>query len=208
MFIKIGGVPASGKTTIASTLTNCLKERGINTVRIHGADLMARVLGVDIKDLRSMTEEQKLLARKEMYNLMYEEDRRSPTIMRIRDAHFCLFDGGNSYSISPIQEGDQTQMKAFVVLEALPPEILRRRIAEHKTRADRVLDLERVQLELRLEREVANAQAEVLGIPLIVVQNYGRAPKEICQEICQRLLPRINLEQEANQFPSRIARAF
>lgn len=200
MFIKIGGVPAAGKTTISKILVDCLRTAGYEAEAVHGAKILADVLGVSADELRRLPKEVRETARPEMFKRMYEEDRNRPRRIWVRDAHFSLYEPtvGN-FTIFPIQEGDQQQMKAMVVLE-VPAEIIReRRLLDGRQRQDRVLNPKIIGQEIDRELTVAREQSLALLIPLITIGNYEKAPQEVCADIVQRLKDKVFSDPEIKQ---------
>jgi len=188
MFIKIGGVPAAGKTTISKILVDCLRAAGYEAETVHGAKILADVLGVTVDELRRLPKETREAARPEMFRRIYEEDRNHPGRIWVRDAHFSLYEPTvGKFTIFPIQEGDKLQMKAMIVLEAPAGIIKERRLSDGKQRQDRVLDPNIIRQEIDRELAVDREQSLALSIPLITIGNYGRTPQEICTDIVQRL---------------------
>lgn len=195
MFVKIGGVPASGKTTIAKLLVDVLRVQGYDADEIHGGDIMAEILGVSMNELHKLPEAVRNSVRPEMYRRMYEEDLRNPSKIWIRDAHFCLYEPLlGSFTICPLQKGDRQQMKAMFILHVSPEEIRKRRLLEKNPRSDRALDLGIIQKEIEQEIDIAKKQALELSIPLVIINNYARIPRDACDEIFKKLEGEIFLD--------------
>jgi len=198
MFIKIGGVPGAGKTTIAKLLIEQLKENGVDVGTIHGAEILAQILGVSLEELRILPENEKAGAREKMYQIMYTRDRENPYRILIRDAHFCMLDTStHQFVTAPLQEEDFQQMKAVIVLDVPAEEILRRRTNDKRDRADRSLNIMTIEEEIRAELTEAKKQSKRLGIPLFIIPNHNRLPSDTCQEIRMRLGQSIYSERES-----------
>lgn len=172
MFIRIGGVPGVGKTTVIDALFEASKSHGLPIARVKGGDYLLKLAGVKTYDeLRKMPEEYRASLRPEMYRLMYEEDRKSPEIFRLRDAHFTLLDQESGKTVTfPVFPEDKDQMFSMIVLTADPKVIISRRSLDHD-RPDRYLDPKTIEQELEIEIDAAMAQAKEIDIPLSVIDN-------------------------------------
>lgn len=172
MFIRIGGVPGVGKSTVIRKITEAAKWCGLPVEKVKGGDYLLRLAGVSSYDeLRKLPEDYRASLRPEMYRLMYEEDRNNPGVIRLRDAHFSLIDPESGKTVLfPVFPEDKEQMLGMVILTADPEVILQRRTLD-KDREDRSLDLEVIKREQEIELATATAQAKELGQELAVVDN-------------------------------------
>lgn len=189
MFIKIGGVHGVGKTTVAEILINDLISFGHDAGGVHGADIMARILGVTMDELRAMPEKRKNEAREKMFREVYKTDLENPDKIIIRDAHFCIRDV-NDGKIQPVglRDDDRNQLKAIVLLTAPEEEILKRR--NDHGRIDRSLDMDIIREEMENEVKVARQQAEELGIPIFEIENAGQSPEVTTKNVVWELTHR------------------
>ncbi len=172
MFIRIGGIPGVGKSTVISKLLKAGISHNLPIDRIKGGDYLLKLAGVaTYEELRKLPEEYRSSLRPEMYRLMYEEDRQSPEIIRLRDAHFSLLDQESGETIIfPVFPEDKLQMVSMVTLTADPTVILQRRLLDHN-RPDRYLNLEIIKQEQETEISTAIAQAKEINIPLSIIDN-------------------------------------
>ena len=206
MFLRIGGIPAVGKTTVAGLLVDELRAVGLDADTVHGANILAEILGVKKSQLSQIPEETKAAAREEMYRRIYEADAQSPNRLVVRDAHYCMRDlGTGDFVECPLQPGDKNQMALMMLLISPETEIARRRQEDLSKRPDRPLDLAIIRQEAEFELATAKRQAETLGIPLLLFQNDGRTPQETTREIAlavqERLKdPEISLKGERERL--------
>jgi len=108
MFIKIGGVPGVGKTTVISEIVEKSSQLGLPIVKVKGAEYLLDVLGVSTyEQLRQVPEQERAQARSEMYRRMYEDDRNDPSTIRLRDAHYSLWQDGSGFVNFPLLEEDK-----------------------------------------------------------------------------------------------------
>lgn|GEM_PF-3962883 len=172
MFVKIGGVSGSGKSSTIPLVADYLQRKGYKTEIVKGSALMAAYLGVEEYELQFCSEEERVRARQNVYTDLYKKDREDPKI-RLRDGHFAFVkvNGTESVSVSKahILPGDLSQLKAIFVLDA-PADIVSRRRREDKTRSDRtIVDAFDIDVEEFYEREEGRLQALQLGIPFFLV---------------------------------------
>lgn len=172
MFIRIGGVPGVGKTTVINEIVETSSRLGLPVEKVKGADYLLNILGItSYEDLRKLPEEVRCAARSEMFRRMYEDDRADPQTIRLRDAHFTLVDPKNGETvIFPLMPEDKEQILSMVVLTANPETILSRRIAD-KDRQDRMICLGSIIREQNTEIKVAQSQSQELGIKLVAIDN-------------------------------------
>ena len=109
MFIKVGGPNGSGKTTVTTQLEELGRSFGLSIERVKGGDILLALANVATYDeLRRIPEEVRAGLRPEMYRIMYEMDRNDPGTIRVRDAHFTLFDECTSRFVEgELQNGDK-----------------------------------------------------------------------------------------------------
>ncbi len=170
MFIRIGGVCGSGKTTLVSALANIAKDLRLPIQAVKGGDILLQLAGVSTYDeLRALPEDIRASLRPEMYRYMYEIDRRTPNILRLRDAHFTLIENEQVVQCPCVAE-DRTQMYALVLLTASPETILGRRLCD-TNRPDRNLELRHIREELEIEASEAHRQSEATGLPLKIIKS-------------------------------------
>jgi adenylate kinase len=206
MFIKIGGVSGSGKTTVVPLFVSRLEELGYRTERIKGGEIMAASLGLsDPHELDNMHPEEVLKkVRIEAYLQLYQKDRKEIPTIRVRDGHYTVVQRDELGSISinqvDLMPGDFTQMGALFILEPSREIIVARRVLDAIDRIDRNIDdLVLLDDEMRLERQTAEKQAASLGIGLNIFENETD-PNQTCYLMCQALQenPRFNLEAFRN----------
>jgi adenylate kinase len=181
MFIQFGGIPGSGKTSIIKEL-----EKRINVKRITGSDFLCQIAGVSHKDLRLLPEEKRSEMRPRMFELMFGEMYSEPATLWLYDGHFCFYESSSKkYGVRPISFFDQKMMKFIIVIEADPNEILERRKRNKKKRKDRVVSMNRIQLELKTERRIAIKVSNTLDKKIFFVNNscFEKAVEEIIKII-------------------------
>lgn len=194
MFIRVGGVPGVGKTTVINEIVEKSSRLGLPVVKIKGAKYLMNVLGVSsYEDLRQVPEQDRAQARPEMYRRMYEDDRKDPNTIRLRDAHYSLWQDGSGFVQFPTLEEDREQMLSMVCLTASEDIILERR--RNDGRSDRALDGVVIKRELAKEMEVARKQAESLDINLIQVENVGKISL-VCASIVKKTMDGFDFQQE------------
>jgi adenylate kinase len=187
MFVKICGVHGVGKTTISEMMIKNLTKRGFDADRVHGADIMARILGISVDELRVLSDDQKVQARELMFREIYKNDHLYPDRIILRDAHFSLRDvKGKKIRSIPLVDEDREHLKAIVVLTAPKDEILKRRQAD--IRVDRSLNIEEINEEIQEETKIAREQAQKFGIPLFEVKNFGVLPDRVADKIVDLLV--------------------
>lgn len=183
MFIKIGGVPGVGKTTIITEVTEASRSLGLPIQRIKGGDILMEILGVRTYDeLRAIPEAIREAARPEMFRRMYDLDRQNPEIIRLRDAHFSLWQEETGFSYFPLQDGDCNQTLALVCVVATPELIMVRRQNENHSRCDRQCRETVIRSELEMEIATAKSQADSLSRKLVVVENTTNV-EEACLQL-------------------------
>ncbi len=190
MFIRIGGAPGVGKSTLINKLVEIANKNNLPVKRVKGGDYLLKLAGVSSYDeLRKLPEEYRASLRPEMYRLMYEEDRRKPEVVRLRDAHFSLIDPETGkIVIFPVLPEDSGQMLSMVLLRANPEVILARR-TQQRDRIDRYFDLETIKKEQEVEIGIASSQAKDLGKELVIVDNSPEWETSIYKEIIRRAFP-------------------
>lgn len=194
MFIRIGGVPGVGKTTVINEIVEKSSRLGLPVVRVKGAEYLMDILGVSTyEQLREISEQERAKARPEMYRRMYEEDLSDPNTIRLRDAHFSLWQNGSGFVYFPVLEKDRKQMLSMVCLTAPDTTIYERR--RNDGRSDRSLDSGVIQKELMMELKVAKEQAASLGINFVQVENVGNV-SEVCIKVVGETMNRFEFQQE------------
>lgn len=172
MFILVGGVPGSGKTTITSEIVNAGQKMGLSICRVKGSDLMCQLAGVNnVDELRSLPEEYRSSLRPEMYRLMYKQDKEDPSTIRVRDMHFSLRDGNGIFVPLPVQDADREQLAMMVLLNPKPDLLLDRRMKDSAHRSDRAMCLDDVHKEIRFEMETALNNSRTVGVPICILDN-------------------------------------
>lgn len=173
MFVHLGGVPGSGKTTLTNTVEQLAERESFPLQRLTGGEILCELAGVDsMAELRALPESVRATLRPEMYRWLYAEDRADPRTVRLGDGHFVLFEvKGQRYGVRQIQPGDAEQTLAMVVITADPETVLSRRRDDVGSRQDRQFSLDAIRREQKLELEVAKSQAEQLQVALEIVPN-------------------------------------
>jgi adenylate kinase len=194
MFIRIGGIPGVGKTTIINEIVEKSSQLKIPVVKIKGAEYLMNVLDVSSYDeLRQIPEQVRAQARPEMYRRMYEDDNKDPNTIRLRDAHYSLWQDESGFIQFLSLEEDKKQMLSMVCLTASEDTILQRR--RDDGRSDRNLDIDIIRRELIEESKSAKEQAESLGINLVQVENIGEISL-VCANIVERTMGRFDFKQD------------
>lgn len=194
MFIRIGGVPAVGKTTVINEIVEKSLRLDIPVVKVKGAKYLMDILGVSTHEqLREISEQERAQARPEMYRRMYEDDRNDPNTIRLRDAHFSLWQNESGFVNFPLLEEDKKQMLSLVCLTAPETTIYERRRTDG--RSDRTLEIDTIQREIIRELELAREQARSLGINLVQIENVGDI-SEVCVRVVRETMGRFNFQQE------------
>lgn len=194
MFIRIGGVPGVGKTTVINEIVEKSSRLGLPVVKVKGAKYLMDILGVTTyEQLREIPEQERAQARPEMYRRMYEEDYKDPNTIRLRDAHFSLWQNGSGFVYFPALEWDRKQMLSMVCLTAPYTVIYERR--RNDGRSDRSLDKDTIQKELMKELEVAKEQAAFLGTNLVQVENVGNVTR-VCMQVVRETMNGFEFQQE------------
>lgn len=190
MFIRVGGVQASGKTVFINELVRQLVGDGFDASKVSGSVVMASMLGVSVEELRMMPESEKTSAREAMFSSVYEADRMRPDKILIRDAHFCIVDKVSRQIIEiPARKEDERQMLAFILLTVEPDLLHQRRVSESSTRGDRCIqDIDLLREEILEETKAANRQAQSLGIPLLTISNNDVALQGLAEKAIRELL--------------------
>src|SRR3989344_2389004 len=194
MFIRIGGIPGVGKSTIIANMTKIANECGLPIERIKGGDYLLRLAHVSTyEELRALPEEFRASLRPEMYRQMYEDDRKTSGIIKLRDAHYSLVDSETGkVIIFPLLPEDGEQMLSMVLLVASPEVILERRKLE-ASRNDRYLDLALIRKEQETEKETAISHAASLGRELIIIDNSESNGMSVYREMIVRAFPDGNM---------------
>lgn len=176
MFIYVGGVPGSGKTSLIVACVKLAREKGLLWEHTVGTPIMCELAGVKtVAELRQLPENTRSKLRPLMNERIYGDDRKDPATVRICDGHFCFFDvQGNEHGTRSIQPGDPEQMKGFIIIQASPDTILHRRLSDKSQRSDRQLSTTFIEKELELEEQIASQQAEEQNIPLLHVVNDNK----------------------------------
>lgn len=200
MFIRIGGVPGVGKTTIIEAIQKAAEGRGFPVDRIKGADYLLDILGVkNYDELRRLPEAVREAARPEMYRRMYKDDAADAGVVRLRDAHYSLWEGEEgSFSYFPIFPEDRQQTAALVCICASPEIILERRMKDGGKRTDRAVSIVKIKEELRVELETCREQARSLGLEPIIINNDGRLD-DSCRELVARSFPEAAYKSQLEQ---------
>lgn len=194
MFIRIGGVPGVGKTTVINEIVEKSLQLGLPVVRVKGAEYLMDILGVSTyEQLREVPEQERAQARPEMYKRMYENDRNDPNTIRLRDAHFSLWQDGFGFVDFPALEEDKSQMLSMVCLTAPETTIYERR--RNDSRSDRALEIGIIQKELTKELEVAREQANSLGIDLVQIENIGDI-SEVCVRVVMETMSGFEFQRD------------
>jgi len=176
VFIYIGGVPASGKTTVIKLLEKKALREKIKVEKMIGLPILCDLADVKTEDeLRKLSEERRKKLRPLMYGIIRSRMRQKPDTLWIFDGHFCYFDlDGRKFGVRPIQSWDRELMIGIVVLTAQPKTILKRR--EKDERIDRKLDIDFIREEIKKETRIAQSQASKLKKPIkFIVNEDGNA---------------------------------
>ncbi len=196
MFIRVGGVPGVGKTTVIDRIVGASKQLGLPVVKVKGANYLMKALGISsLDELRRVPEEVKAAVRPQMYRWMYEEDLGDPCTVRLRDAHFSLYHDDGSVTEFPVLDDDRRQMLSMVCLVAPPAAIYQRREVDINSRSDRPLDLGLIKRELATEISIARQQANSLGFNLVEVENTGNI-QQACRLVVERTLNKYDFQLE------------
>lgn len=173
MIIYVGGISGVGKTTIIREVISKAQEECIRMETTKGIELLCDLTGVKtMKDLRSVPEETKRSFRSEMYEQIYETDRKDITTIRIADGHFCLFDEKTENCVPCfIQPQNREQLLFFLVIIANPKSILRMITNDKLSRPDRSLDIDFIERNQEIEVKTAFNQAQEIGIPIEILEN-------------------------------------
>lgn len=194
MFIRIGGVPGVGKTTIIDKIVEESSRLGFPIVKVKGAKYLMDIFGVlTYEQLRGISEQERALARPEMYRRMYEEDRNDPNTIRLRDAHFTLWQGGSGFTDFPLLVEDREQMLSMVCLTAPEDAVYERR--KRDGRPDRALERGIIREELTRELEIAVEQANCLGINLVQIENVGDI-STVCAKVVMEGMGKFEFQYE------------
>lgn len=185
MFVYVGGVPGSGKTSLISACTYIAITKGLAWEHTVGTLIMCELAGVaTVEELRRLPESARSALRPIMNERIYYQDRLDPYTVRICDGHFYFYDvTGNEHGTRSIQPGDPEQMKGFILIKASSKNILERRIRDKSHRSDRQLNKELIQQEIKMEEAIAKQQAEKLNIPLLFVENNDQDIKMASQRL-------------------------
>ena len=193
MFIKVGGPNGSGKTTVTTQLEELGGSFGLSIERVKGGDILLALANVATYDeLRRIPEEVRAGLRPEMYRIMYEMDRNDPGTIRVRDAHFTLFDECTSRFVEgELQNGDKDQMLMMIVLNPSREMLLQRRLIDIN-RVDRSLEPDHIELEISTELRFARRQARAINVKLLELPNpdgqLEATTLEIINEIRQQMV--------------------
>lgn len=173
MFISMGGIPGAGKTTIATNLVKKLNNSGLRSKNVVGLPILCELAGgVSPEDFRRYPEYVRRRYEPEMWRIIYEEDKKDFSTIRVLDGHFISFEAGDKKSsIKKINKEDYEQVKAIFIITSTPENILERRKKDHSKRSDRVLDLNYIKEQLEMEKNEAILQAKELGVPVYFINN-------------------------------------
>lgn len=209
MFIRIGGVPGVGKTSIINSIIEACRKRGFDDViKIKGGDLLLDILNVaNYDELRAIPELIRESARPEMFRRMYQEDLKDPNTIRLRDAHYSLWNPElKQFTIFPLQPEDKEQMLNMVCVIA-PKELVRNhREKDHLTRGDRSTELDQIEKELYQEHHTYRQQLEILNLPVITVNNQdiNIASRElVCRAFPETYHHKVELENSFQHLPGK-----
>lgn len=184
MFIKLGGVRGSGKSTVSQHFVSILQNNGYNAEHVYGSKMMADILGVPVRELGQCSEADRKSARIQAYNELYARDLRTPGI-RVRDGHFAIVSktpAGLTVNQVDLLPQDRGQLRAIYVLNPPIETLLDRRHADFDHRNDRYLDSRTIATEQRLELAIASAQADELGVPFRILEDT-LPPEEISRKL-------------------------
>ena len=194
MFIRVGGVPCVGKTTIINRIVEASEKLGAPVVKVKGGDYLLDILGVSSYDeLREIPESVRLTARPEMYRKMYTEDREDPVTIRLRDAHYSLWQKDCGFVYFPAQEEDRNQLLSMVCISAPSEVVLSRRLCDR--REDRSYEVEIISQEINTELETARAQSMKLGHELVLIDNIGDISSS-CRKLVEATMSQFPFKQE------------
>lgn len=190
MFIRVGGIPGVGKSTVIANIVKLANYSGLPIERVKGGDYLLKLANVSTyEELRALPEDYRASLRPKMYRQMYDDDRKTLSIIKLRDAHYSLVDlETGKVIIFPLLPDDVEQMLSMVLLKASPQIILDRRRLE-VNRNDRYLNLDLIRREQYVEEETAAHQAASLGKELIIVDNSENNGFSVYREIISRAFP-------------------
>ncbi len=204
MFITVGGIPGSGKTTITNEIVRIGTSLGLPITRVKGSDIMCKIAGVkNVDQLRSLPEDVRSKIRPKMFEYMYEEDKSDPTTIRVRDMHYSFPDGSGGYVALAPQRGDTDQLLMMVLLNPSPEVLLDRRVSDQVIRDDRNRNLPIIYEELEFEKRTAVSNAEIIGVPLFICEN-NTSPDQTATLILRDIISLRNVEGQPKNFKENI----
>lgn len=92
MFVYIGGIPGTGKTTIITKTIELSKKSGIKMEEAGGVAIMRQLAGVSItEELRVLSEKTRQRLRPKMEIALRNLERQKPETILLQDGHFVFF---------------------------------------------------------------------------------------------------------------------
>ena len=194
--VVVTGIPGSGKSTVCRKLELLAKERGINVKVVNYGDVMMEIREqLSIKSIETRDDIRKTnietqrrlqsLAAKRIADMIKETKG-----YLIVDTHMSILTEDGYLAGLPSHVLEELRPEIFVLIEASPEEILKRRLKDKSRRRDVERREGGVMEELQFSRFMAAACAVFSGAAVKTVMNPPGAPEKAAEEILNLLLRR------------------
>lgn len=198
MFVRVGGIPGIGKTTVIERAVELSPKAGVTIERARTKEVLCELAGVrTVEEYRGLPVEFRKSLYPELDRRLYAEDREGPTAVRLYDGHFYFFDpetGG--YQTRTMYPEDKLQLMAIIVLVVADMEVIfRRRSQDQDFRLDRQqLSVDLLHREQEMEVKTASSQATQLRIPFQIFYNEEGEIDNVAKELLA-FLSRIGIQK-------------
>lgn len=180
------GIPGVGKTTVVNKVVEMIKEKNLAVESIVFGTVMfeeAKKLGIKHRD--------------EMRKLPIEEQRRlqidaaekiakMETDFLIVDTHLMINTKEGYWPGLPIEVLRALSPSNIILIEALPNEIVQRRMRDSERYRD-LIDEAEVTKEIEMARSMLSATGIITGAPILIVMNRENHMEEAASQILKAL---------------------
>ena len=182
------GIPGVGKTTVLNELKDLAKQNRVNLTVMNFGTIMneiTRELGKDMN--RDEMREQGIETQRKLQELAANEiSNRAGQGTVVVDTHMFVRTSVGMWAGLPQNVLQKLSPRLFVLVEAEPEQIARRRQSDTDRKRDMTL-AEDIRFDLEWSRATAAASAVATGAPVKVIRNDAGRQKQAAQELFEAI---------------------
>lgn len=180
--VVIVGIPGVGKTTVVNKLVEMIKKKNFSVESVVFGTVMfeeAKKLGIEHRDkMRKLPigEQRKLQIEAAKSIVKMEAD------FLIVDTHLFINTKEGYWPGLPLEVLEALSPSNIILIEALPNEIVSRRMRDSERYRDFVDEIE-ITKEIEIARSMLSTTAIVTGAPILIVMNRENHIEEVANQI-------------------------